>query len=387
MKSLVIFSMILFLLFASSVRADAINEIWTANINGTSKRSFTTSEIVYAAGNISSVNYQILLCAVNDTNTWVNGSRINDTTGSCKAATTNSTGYFLQLVWSDPKAGSYDLVADVNQDGYYETDMDYIWNVTTTGFVVATASKPTLMVELGSNTPSSHSCNAANLTDCSNNVMMQLKLSADSYDDINFTSVSLVASGTGNDKTSIRRVSLVEDKNNTGKFAAGENIYADYKFFADNGTLILSFNGYKINKSTSSYFKITYDFVNGSAGDTYAFQVIAVSAKGITGGQIPTISGLPVSSATKTMTGATTTVATTTTTAAENLSTAVTTTINPAENMFSDYVWIILTAVVGGAAVATVYLVLKRKKKASTEQKRGQKKEEDLSAEDLLKGV
>jgi len=379
--------MVFFLLFASSVAAE-INGIWTADINGTSKRSFTTLEIVYAAGNISSVNSQILLCAVNDTATWTNGTRINDTTGSCKATTTNSTGYFLQLVWADPKVGSYDLVADVNRDGYYETDTDYIWNTTTTGFVVTAASKPTLAVALGPNTPSSHSCNAANLTDCNNNVMIQLKLSADSYDDINFTSVSLVASGTGDDKTNIKHVLLVEDINNTGKYSAGENIFADYKFFADNGTLILSFNGYKINKSTSSYFKIIYDFVNGSAGDTYTFQVIAVSAKGITNGQIPTISGLPINSATKTMTSATTTVATTTTAAAKNTSTIpTTTTANPIENMFSDYIWIILVAVVAGAAVAAIYLILKRRKKTPTEPKSEQKKEEELSAGDLLKDV
>jgi hypothetical protein len=389
MKLYLLMSLIFFfLIFANSVKA--MNEIWTADINGTSKRSFTTLETVYAAGNMASVNSQILLCVVNDTNTWSNGTRINDTTGSCKSANTNGTGYFFQLIWANPKTGSYDLVADLNQDGYYETDTDYVWNATTTGFVVTAVSKPILTVGLGPNNPVSHSCDAENLTSCSNNVMMQIKLTADSTEDINFTSISLISSGTGNDKTSIKRVLLVEDVNNTGKFNAGENIYASSKFFSDNSTTNLQFDGsYRINLSSSVYFKIVYDFVNGSAGDTYMFQVIAISAKGATTGQIPTINGLPIESATKTMKNATATSSTTTTTnntALTIVSNETTTTAEAAKNIFGDYILIIVIIVIVAIAAVAIYFILKGKKEFS-EQKLERKKEEDLTGEDLFKDI
>ena len=387
MKSLLILSIFFFLLFASSVKADIINEVWTADLNGTSKRSFTTLETVYAAGNITSANTQIALCAVTDSNSWTNGTRINDTTGGCKLATTNSTGYFFQTLWVNPTVGSYDFIADVNNDRYYETATDYIWNATTTGFVVTAVTRPVLVVALGPKTPASHSCNVANLSECSNNVMIQIKLTADSYDDINITSISVAANGTGDDKNSISHVRLIEDVNNTGKFAAGENMYASTKYFSDNGVINLNFiGGYKINKSTSVYFKIVYDFAGGSAGDTYMFQVAAVSAAGMTTGLYPTISGLPISSAVKTMTSSETT-ATTTVAATSVATTAVannivaTTTQPAAKNIPSDYVWIILLAVAGAAAA--VFFLLKMKKKLPTKVK----KEEELSYEDLMRDV
>jgi len=381
-KLLALFSIFFFLLVINSVKADVINEIWTANTNGTSKRSFTTADTVYAAGNITSANTQIALCIVNATTTWTNGTRINDTTGGCKLATTNGTGYFLQTLWVNPFVGSYDLIADANNDRLYETDIDYVWNTTTTGFVVAAVTKPALTVASGPNTPSSHSCSAANLTDCSSNVMMQIKLTADSYDDINITSISISSNGTGDDKNSISHVRLIEDVNNTGKFAVGENIYASTKFLNDNGVLTLNFiGGYKINASSSVYFKIVYDFANGSAGDTYSLRVESVSAIGMNTSYYPTVTGLPLSSSVKTMASATTTSTTTTaaatTTVAAN---ATTTTAMPMTNILGDYMWIII--LVGAVAVAAVVLLLvtrtRRKQPAKV------KKEEELSAEDLL---
>jgi hypothetical protein len=388
-KLLIVFSMFFFLLIVSSARADIINEIWTADVNGTSKRSFTTAETVYAAGNITSASTQIALCIVNATTTWTNGTRINETTGGCKLTTTNNTGYFLQTLWINPYVGSYDLIADVNKDGYYETDTDYVWNTTTVGFVVSAVTKPALTVALGSNTPSSHSCSASNMTECNSNVMIQVKFTADSYDDINITSISISANGTGDDKNSISHVRLIEDVNNTGKFAVGENIYASTKFLNDNGVLNLNFvGGYKINRSTSINFKIVYDFINGSADDTYMLRVESVSAIGMTTGLYPTITGLPLSSAVKTMTSATT--SSTTTTSSTSATTTVaagatTSTTQPATtNIFSDYIWLIaLIVVVAGATVAAKFLLSKKKKEKPPETK----KEEELSAEDLLKGI
>jgi len=391
MKTLLLFSMFFFLLFVSSAKAE-INEIWTANSSGFSNRSFTTADTVYAAGNITSASTQISLCIVTDSNSWTNGTRINDTTGGCKLVTTNGTGYFFQTLWIKPTVGSYDLIADVNNDGYYETATDYVWNLTTTGFVVTAITKPALTVATGPSTPASHSCNAENLTDCSNNVMIQIKLTADSYDDINITAISIAANGTGDDKSSISHVRLIEDVNNTGKFAVGENIYASTKYFADNGVINLNFiGGYKINKSTSVYFKIVYDFSGGSAGDTYTFQVAAVSAVGMTTGLYPTITGVPISAAVKTMSGSVTTASTTTsnatTTAATTTATATTaanTTIQPSmQNVFSDYLWIILLTVFAVGAAAAVFFILKMKKKLPARVK----KEEELSYEDLMRDV
>lgn len=388
-KLLIVFSMFFFLLIVSSARADIINEIWTANVNGTSKRSFTTAETVHAAGNITSANTQIALCIVNDNSTWTNGTRINETTGGCKLTTTNSTGYFLQTLWFNPYVGSYDLIADVNKDGYYETATDYVWNTTTVGFVVSAVTKPALTVALGSNTPSSHSCSASNMTECSNNVMAQVKFTADSYDDINITSISISANGTGDDKNSISHVRLIEDVNNTGKFAVGEGMYASTKFLNDNGVLNLNFiGGYKINASSSVYFKIVYDFAGGSAGDTYMLRVESVSARGMNTSLNPIVTGLPLSSAVKTMTSATTSSTTTTSSTSATTTAAAGTTTSTTQptttNIFSDYIWLIaLIVVVAGVAVA-IFLATKMKKR---KQPLKEKKEEELSAEDLLKGI
>jgi|Deesub1362A_J573_1020465.scaffolds.fasta_scaffold00266_61 uncharacterized protein YlzI (FlbEa/FlbD family) len=79
-------------------------------------------------------------------------SYLNKTT-----VTTNENGEFLALIWSNPEEGEYDIIADANRDGYYNTSTDVIDDVSAQPEVTATVTSTQIFVnnqEFGNVTPS-----------------------------------------------------------------------------------------------------------------------------------------------------------------------------------------------------------------------------------------
>jgi hypothetical protein len=362
-KFFLILGIILFALFLKSAQA----EIVSCNFTGYEVNTFYTNETVFAKSttNITVSSSTVTIFIVNDNNSWNDGTALADVSGGNESATTNSSGYLeTKEIWSPSIiVGKYDIVVDVDMDGKYNSTTDFADSLTTTGFEVIPLPVPTLAVAKGSSNPSDHSWNLGN---SSYNTMVQLKLTVGPIEDVKINSIGLSASGTGNDKDGVQAALLVLDDGN-GVYDQADTLLAYSQFIKDNGILILNIqNGYTIPINQTAYMIIVYKMTNSSSnGDTYSFQVAPISAAGANTGTIVAPTGLPISSAIKTVVAATTTtIAASTTTSLSTTSTTVsttttiesTTTTIPTLSLGENWVYIVL--LVGLIPILVIIIVI-----------------------------
>lgn len=301
-------------LFSYPVNADWIS---TCDQNGNLKTSFYSNETVYVtSGNITSTGDQsVRVYIVENNNSWVEGKALVDATGtSYKLLTTNSSGHLaVASMWVTPKVGVYDIVADVNKDGVYNSSYDYINSSTTTGFTVLQAPIPTLHVAAGTKNPASHDWNLTN--DTGHNPMLQLNFTA-TIEPVKINSIAITASGTGDDKKDIAVAYLILEADGDGQYDQGELLlsYSNYPF--DDGVITFEIGGGQVVDITGSVtMLITYYMSSaGEVGSTYKFDVLLISAVGANTGETASVTGLPIGSAIKTISGSTAATTTTTTT-------------------------------------------------------------------------
>lgn len=287
-----------FLLFINMVNAQTI---WSSDSYGNLKNFFYTNESVYVtSSNIATNSTNVDIYVFNNSNSWSNNTPLTNYVTAAKSLSTNSSGYLLPaFIWVSPIVGDYDIVLDFNHDGNYTSNVDYIYNLTTTGFSVLAVPVPTLIFSTGSSSPSNHRWNLGNKSE---NAMLQLKVKAD-YEDIIINSFTIIASGSGDDKNGISLIRLVIDENNNGIYENNETTIGYGKFFNDDGVLDFPIqNGYTISAGTSNNFLFLYMMSNSSSdGNTFSFQVISSSASGKNSGKVAKIIGLPIYSAIKTV--------------------------------------------------------------------------------------
>jgi hypothetical protein len=341
-KIFYLFALLFFLFFVSTAKAQMI---WASNSTGGEKTTFYTNETIYLTSNkiiTSAISVRIYI--VNDNNTWANGTVLNDVRGSYTEKSTNDTGYFnSEPIWTSPSVGKYDIVVDVNKDGIYNNSFqnnDYVDSLTTTGFEVLAAPYPTLTISLGSNTPANHNWNAS---DKSDNVMIQMKVASGSYEGVTINSIGLKASGTGDDKNGISIIRLILDSNNNGVYDSSDSLIGysptSPPYLRDDTFAAINLqNGYVLTANSNVSMLITYTMSSSlSPGDTFSFQVASVTAVGSSSGQSVTVSGIPISSAVKTVISSVTTTTTTSTTESTTSTTAqATTSTIPTTTTISD---------------------------------------------------
>ena len=360
------------LFFASSAKAQTI---WASNLTGNEKTTFYTNETVYlTSNNISIASISVRVYIVNDNNSWVNGTVLNDVRpGGYTEKSTNSTGYFnSEPIWTTPAVGKYDIVVDVNKDGFYNNSYsfgtnDYVYRFTSTGFEVFITPYPTLTVILGSSTPANHNWNAS---DASDNVMAQIRVVAGSYEAVKINSVGLIASGTGDDKAGVSVIRLILDSNSNGIYDSGESLIGYGQYVKDNSFATIDIqSGYTLPASSNFSMLVAYTMSNSpSSGETFSFKVASMTAVGSSSGQSATVNGLPLSSATKTVissaaTTSTTVQATTSTIPATTTTEAVTTSTIPAttttiQNQESKSNYMMIAIVLTVAVIVGVILFL-----------------------------
>lgn len=302
--------------------------VWPSNQSGDVKTSFYDNETVYvASGNITSASQSIRVYIVANNDSWVEGKQLVDvrTTGY-KAITTNSSGHIpVTTLWTNATAGSYDIVADANSDGVYNSSYDYVNSSSAVGLTILVAPKPRLKVEAGSKNPSSHSWNLTN--DTGHNPMIQLKLTAE-LEPIRINFVTITASGTGDDKKDIIVAYLIQDVDGSGNQSQGDMIVSYNNYLSDNGYITFEIeDGFVVDMDSSTLMLITYSMSSyGKAGSTYKFDVSSISAVGTATHMAVEVSGLPIGSATKTISGVMDNATnTTTTTTVANATTTTTT--------------------------------------------------------------
>jgi hypothetical protein len=322
MKYSILFLILLFL-FINPVNAQ---NILSTNSTGGEQNTFYSNESVYTMStvNITTNSTIVRIYIVSDNNSWTNGTTLTDASTGYRTATTNDTGYLTNTrIWSPTLTiGKYDIVVDANNDGKYNTTFDFVDNLTITGFEVIAVPKPSIVASRGEQSPSNHDWDLANGD--ANNLMFQLKLTAGSVEDVKITDVFIEASGTGNDKTEIKSVTLVHDTNNNGIFDSNENILGLDAFDRDNGVIDFSLNDFILRTNSSTNLIFIYRMSNSSSnGETFSFQLTFITAEGVNSKEIAEINGLPISSAMTTIIAnpTTTTILSTTTTVPSNATT------------------------------------------------------------------
>lgn len=381
MRYSILFLVLLFLLIVNTTNA----QILSTNSTAGEQNTFYTNESVYAMSNsnmtVNGTTVRIYIVLNNDN--WSNGTTLTDISGGYKTATTNDTGYLANTkIWSPALAiGSYDIIADTNSDGKYETALDFVDNLTATGFSVIAVPKPTITASIGENSPPNHNWNL-DVDGNANNLMLQLELSAGSVEDVNIKDIFIQAKGSGNDKTGINSVALMQDKNNNGIFDPNEDILGLDAFDKDNGAIDFVLNNFILRTNSSANFIFIYKMSNSSSnGDTFSFQLVSVNAEGINSKDAADMNGLPMDSSTATIIAnpTTTTIASNATTTAITTTTQLqTTTTLPQETsnfidtvldfLKTNWIFILILIAIPIALVIVISRLLRRKSNIAYEE-------------------
>ena len=305
-----VFSIALIVLTLVPIIASA--DVWACDQTGTPKSTFYSNETVYVtSGNITTGSQSVRVYKVLNNDSWVDGKALSDF-GSYITPSTNASGHLpVTLLWSSPQVGSYDIVADVDKNGVYNSSFDFLNSSSAAGLIILQAPIPTLTISAGNNTPSSHDWD---LNDTGYNSMMQIVASA-SIESVSITSLSVTADGSGDDKEGIMVVYLILDSDSDANYDQGETVLGFSQYYFDNGVATMNIDdGLLVSKGESATLLITYSMSKyGDVGDTYRFDLVTISATGETG-ESATVVGLPIGSAIKTISGEAVTTTTTTST-------------------------------------------------------------------------
>ena len=336
--------------------------IFTSDSSGTQKTTFYTNETIYlapSATNITTNATSVTIYIVSDSNSWTNQTVLRDASGSgYKNITTNATGFLtaMTVLWaSSQKSGNYDIVVDVNSNSLYDTGVDIVFDPSVAGFQIVSLPVPTLTVALGGNTTVNHNYTIpSNNTD---NVMMQMKMTAGSFEDVKVNSLSIIANGTGDDAKGMSMIKIILDSNGDGLYNTSETLLGAGKYLRDNGVAQVNFyDGYIIPINGTAYFLIVYTMSNSSSNnDTYSFQLTSVSAVGRSDGVEARTTMGSVSSAMKTISAAAVTTSSTTTSTLETTTSGISTTTTTSSQKWPTYYWIYLAA---GVSITVIIFFL-----------------------------
>jgi len=163
--------------------------------------------------------------------------------------------------------------------------------------------KSYLAVERGSKTPFDHYW--WNGLPATPNEMLQMKATAGQTEPVKVYSVTLKASGTGNDQTDITSIRVVLDANQNGIVDPGEALLGSGTYPTDDGTRTIAFSSpYTIAAGASAHFIVAYVMSIGLAeASTYELSVTAVDARSAVSGDPVMVWGLELASCTKTVLG------------------------------------------------------------------------------------
>jgi len=121
----------------------------SADGTGTAKDSFVGEDIYGKAvlGLIAQTTYPIFVMA--DNASWSNGDPLTHMVGPAQSFSTDAFGHMdTTLLWADPTPGNYDIIVDVDADGFYNPEIDYLDDNGQIGF---TTRWPTITVTVGPN--------------------------------------------------------------------------------------------------------------------------------------------------------------------------------------------------------------------------------------------
>ncbi|MGC8863748.1 MAG: hypothetical protein ACP5R5_13375, partial [Armatimonadota bacterium] len=132
------------------------------------------------------------------------------------------------------------------------------------------------------------------------NVMLQLYLGADKWENLSLYSITLEANGTGNDAADIASVKVYEDQDGNGALDPDEPLLGSGTYPFDNGACTIGL-AKTITRSQGINLLIVYSMGVCAGGQTYWFTVTGIGALGALTGNEANKIGLPLTSPIKTI--------------------------------------------------------------------------------------
>lgn len=278
------------------------NFITACNSTGHNKQSFFENETVYVCGNFTAPNDTAEVYIMAHQVIWANNTVLANVSLGYRVIQGNSSGGIpTTLLWETPNIGSYDILADADKNGVYNSTADSVDNFTVPGFTVLESAKPALTFALGRNHPENHDCDLN--TEWEQTPMMQMNISNNEHEDVRINSIAITAFGSGDDEDDITVVYLIDDIDGSGIYDSGDALISYSNYMRDDGAVFFDMSdGYIISAGRSTALLITYSMsTGGSVDDTYRFDLITVAAHGRNTGKDADINGLPLGSAIKTI--------------------------------------------------------------------------------------
>jgi hypothetical protein len=289
---------------ACALAGPADASVFAADSTGAAVGTFYTNGTVYAAAdaNITNESRAVRLYVTADNNSWADGAVLTDVHGGYNVTSTNASGHMpLTQLWSRPAAGYYDIVADVNADGYYNSSTDFADSTSAAGFAVLQNPQPSLAVAPGAENPSDSNWPVGN---ASHVTVMQFTLTGGASQDVSVSSITFFASGTGDDAADVRVAYLVEDVNGDGAYNTGDAMLGYGTYSMNDGLIDLLSSAYTVPVNTARKMLLAYDMADGAYGSTYVATLAIVDANGAATNEPAQMSGIPLKSSTLTLGGA-----------------------------------------------------------------------------------
>lgn len=305
-----------FLVLMSGASAQNIQQM-SADNSGAFTNSFITTDEVYATGPIAGpANTPVCVWAVADKLIWQQGDPLNDLSpdGANQVVLDGAGSLPLTSIWKPTlKVGDYDIVITLVDNDVCGNTFSLFFPVDDMippGFSVQAAPTPPPQpggadAGVGSDSPGDHGWFYDPLGNPYNEMLQIVLTEPTNNEDVQVQSITIDAFGSGDDDLAIQSIDIVEDDGSTdGVRDDQDTVLGSGSYNSDDGTDVISISNLEIPQGGSVDILISYVMTNiasqaPSTGDTFEFDVSAISATGVTTGQSISVANLPISSAVK----------------------------------------------------------------------------------------
>lgn len=288
--ALVLFGVLSFAALPSAYAAGDINAV---DSNGRVFDTYLVEQDIYVSGNCASAaDTYVEAFVVDHRSSWKDDTVLVDRSDSIETLYVDNEGEVtLTRVWpSRLETGEYDIVLNLDDDNEFDEEEDCV----TDKFQVINRGAGSASV--GNRSPDEDfewSVRVGNPFV----VLLQIRLRAEDLEDLTLTSITLDASGTGDDRKTLLDVIVAEDRGNDGRYEEGrDTILGSGTYKRDNDDLELDLD-YTIQAGDTKHILVVYLMGKDLRDDkTYSVEVRRIEAEGVLSGDDMLFSGLPIES-------------------------------------------------------------------------------------------
>lgn len=258
-----------------------------ANIK-TNKETYRTGDSVYALSTVGSSDYlcrsqnppeNVILYVVEHKDQWFDGDSFEE----IRDETTEvpNSRFSNKKIWENPKAGTYDLIIDCNDDRKYNEASESLYNI---GFKI-TAKKGTGTISEGDRNTDDFSWQYDIEKPDLVNEILQLKLSAKD-ENIKLGNITIKTN-----PIATINLEIYIDKNNDGKLNSVDISIGQLNSLQE--TIILD---YTLNQEADENILFVYNMNEEITNGEYSLEIISLEGTGVASDELIKFLGVPVQS-------------------------------------------------------------------------------------------